>query len=87
MRMGAARSVVHKMGDEWRRSSVNISEIRDRLDGPQDLDQPVVMIGDRSNVVPANQNGIAIGRTPQHVLNIHAANPHNSALRTGTRLF
>ena len=28
-----------------------------------------------SNVVPANQNGIAYGRTPQHVLNIVYGNP------------
>lgn len=73
--MGAVRSVIYKMGDEWRRRSVNISEARDRLDGPQDLDQPVVQVGPMSNVVPANENGIAFGRTPQHVLNIVYGNP------------
>ena len=81
--MGAVRSVIYKMGDEWRRRSVNISEMRDRLDGPQDLDQPVVKIGDRSNVVPANENGIAYGRTPQHVLNIVYGNPAPGILMGG----
>ena len=81
--MGAVRSVIYKMGDEWRRRSVNISDMRDRLDGPEDLDQPVVQIGDRSNVVPANQNGIAYGRTPQHVLNIVYGNPAQGVLMGG----
>lgn len=81
--MGAVRSVIYKMGHEWRRRSVNISELRDRLDGPEDLDQPVVKIGDRSNVVPANYNGIAYGRTPQHVLNIVYGNPAAGVMMGG----
>lgn len=81
--MGAVRSVIYKMGDDWRRRAVNISEMRDRLDGPQDLDQPPIQIGDRSNVVPANQNGIAFGRTPQHVLNIVYGNPAQGVLQGG----
>ena len=31
--------------------------MRDRLDGPQDLAQPVVQIGDESKRVPAKYNG------------------------------
>lgn len=81
--MGAVRSVIYKMGEDWRRRSVNISDMRDRLDGPEDLDQPVVKVGDRSNVVPANYNGIAYGRTPQHVLNIVYGNPAQGVLMGG----
>jgi hypothetical protein len=68
--MGAVRSVIYKMGDSWRSRAAAISELRDRLDGPQDLDQPPVKIGEMANIAPANENGIAFGRTPQHALNI-----------------
>lgn len=46
-----------------------ISDARDSLDGPSDLDQG---IGDMntSNIVPADENAIAFSRTPQQVLNI-----------------
>lgn len=81
--MGAVRSVIYKMGGDWRQRSVAISEMRDRLDGPQDLDQPVVQIGQMSNIVPANENGIAFGRTPQHVLNIVYGNPGPNILEGG----
>lgn len=81
--MGAVRAVIYKMGDDWRRRSVAISEMRDSLDGRQDLDQPVVQVGQMSNVVPANYNGIAYGRTPQHVLNIVYGNPAPGILMGG----
>lgn len=80
---GAVRSVIYKMGGAWREASVAISNTRDKLDGPQDLDQPVVQIGDKSNVVPANHNGIAYGRTPQHVLNIVYGTPAAGVLMGG----
>lgn len=80
---GAVRAVIYKMGDAWRQASVAISDTRDKLDGPQDLDQPVTMYGAMSNVVPSNQNGIAYGRTPQHVLNIVFANPAQGVLQGG----
>ena len=73
--MGAIRSVIYKMGDTWRSRAAAISELRDRLDGPQDLDQPPVKIGNMANITPANRNGIAYGRTPQHALNIIYGNP------------
>lgn len=81
--MGAVRSVIYKMGDRARARSIAISNLRDSLDGPQDLDQPVVQIGDKSNVVPANHNGIAFGRTPQHVLNIVYGTPARGVIQGG----
>ncbi len=81
--MGAVRSVIYKMGDRARARSIAISNLRDQLDGPQDLDQPVVQIEDRSNVVPANENGIAYSRTPQHVLNIVYGNPAQGVVMGG----
>jgi len=81
--MGAVRSVIYKMGDRARARSIAVSNLRDQLDGPQDLDQPVVAIGDKSNVVPANYNGIAYGRTPEHVLNIVYGNPAQGVMAGG----
>lgn len=72
---GSGRAIIYKMGDEWKRRASAISEVRDTLDGAQDLDQPPVTIRDMSNISPTNQNGIAYSRTPQHVLNIVYANP------------
>lgn len=80
---GAVRSVIYKMGETWRHASVAISNTRNALDGPQDLDQPVRQVEDRSNVVPANENGIAFGRTPNHVLNIVFANPATGVIQGG----
>jgi hypothetical protein len=81
--MGAVRSVIYRMGDRARSRAAAISELRDRLDGPQDLDQPPVKVGNMSNIVPANQNGIAFGRTPQHALNIAYGNPARGVLAGG----
>jgi len=73
--MGAVRSVLYKMGEPARSRAAAISNLRDRLDGPQDLDQPPVKVGEMSNIAPANENGIAFGRTPQHALNIVYGKP------------
>lgn len=81
--MGAVRAVIYKMGEAARSRSFAISELRDRLDGPQDLDQPVVQMRGMSNVVPANENGIAFGRTTDHVLNIVYGNPAKGVLQGG----
>jgi hypothetical protein len=81
--MGAVRSVIYKLGEPARARSIALSELRDRLDGPQDLDQPVVQIGQMSNVVPSNGNGIAFGRTPQHALNILYNNPAQAVMAGG----
>ncbi len=81
--MGAVRSVIYKIGDPARSRSVALSDLRDRLDGPQDLDQPVVRSGQMSNVVPSNENGIAFGRTTSHTLNILYNNPARGVLQGG----
>jgi hypothetical protein len=47
-----------------------ISDARDSLDGPSDLDQGVRPRGAESNIVPADGNGIAFSRTAPQVLNI-----------------
>jgi hypothetical protein len=67
--MGMARSVLYRMGAEARRAANAISDARDRLDGPDDLDQGIEVNG-RANVVPSDPDGIAFSRTPQQVLRI-----------------
>ncbi len=62
--MGAVRSVLYRMGIPARQRAAAISNLRDRLDGPQDLDQPPVKVADMANIVPTNENGIVFGRTP-----------------------
>ena len=80
--MGAVRSVLYKMGDPARARSAAISNLRDSLDGPDDRDQPVAL-GGRANIVPANENGIVFGRTPQHTLNIVYNNPARGVMQGG----
>jgi hypothetical protein len=46
-----------------------ISLARTRLDGPGMDDQGVTVMG-KANIVPADANGLAYGRTPERVLNI-----------------
>jgi hypothetical protein len=47
-----------------------ISDARDSLDGPSDLDQGVRSQGDASNIVPTDGNGLAFSRSAGQVLNI-----------------
>jgi hypothetical protein len=67
--MGMARSVLYRMGGEARRAANAISDARDSLDGPEDLDQGIEVNG-RANIVPSNTDGQAFSRTPQQVLRI-----------------
>jgi hypothetical protein len=47
-----------------------ISNARDSLDNAADVDQGISGGGDVSNIVPADENGIAFSRSPGDVLNI-----------------
>lgn len=67
--MGMARSTLYLMGTEARTAANAISDARDALDGPDDLDQGIEVNG-RPNIVPSNADGQAFSRTPQQVLRI-----------------
>jgi hypothetical protein len=67
--MGMARSVLYRMGPEARHAANALSDARDKLDGPEDLDQGIEMDG-KANIVPSTPDAIAFSRTPQQVLRI-----------------
>lgn len=67
--MGMVRSTLYRMGDEARRAANAISDARDRLDGPEDLDQGIEVNG-RANIVPTDADAKVFSRTPQQVLRI-----------------
>lgn len=67
--MGMVRSTLYRMGTAARNAANAISDARDRLDGPDDLDQGIVLDG-RANIVPSDSDGRAFARTPQQVLRI-----------------
>lgn len=67
--MGMVRSTLYRMGTAARNAANAISDARDRLDGPADLDQGIVMNG-KANIVPSDADGVAFARTPQQVLRI-----------------
>src|SRR5688572_2030775 len=67
--MGMARSVLYRMGDEAREAANKLSDARDKLDGPEDVDQGIKVNG-KANIVPADADAKAFSRTPQQVLRI-----------------
>src|SRR4051812_23297688 len=67
--MGMVRSTLYRMGTAARNAANAISDARDRLDGPDNLDQGIVMNG-RANFVPSDSDARAFARTPQQVLRI-----------------
>jgi hypothetical protein len=67
--MGMARSVLYRMGAEARDAANKLSDARDKLDGPEDVDQGI-SVGGKANIVPADADAKAFSRTPQQVLRI-----------------
>jgi hypothetical protein len=57
------------MSDEAKQAANKLSDARDKLDGPDDLDQGIEVNG-KANIVPATPDAIAFKRTPQQVLRI-----------------
>lgn len=70
---GLIRTVLYAKGfatPSLRTSADRISDARDSLDGPTDLDQGISGTATESNIVPLDANGIAYSRTTGQVLNI-----------------
>lgn len=70
---GLIRTVLYGRGVQTpslRSSADAISNARDSLDGPSDLDQGISPANDTSNIVPTDANGLAFSRTPGQVLSI-----------------
>jgi len=64
---GEVRTVLYARG--FGTATARISDLRDSVDGPDDLDQGVVRNG-RANIVPTDANGLVFSRSAEQVLNI-----------------
>jgi hypothetical protein len=69
---GTVRTVLLGLGLDGPANA--ISDARDSLDGPSDLDQGISVDG-AANIVPTDENGIAFSRSTDQVLNIVYLNP------------
>ena len=67
--MGMARAQLYEMGEAAWNAPNAVSDARDKLDGPEDLDQGIRVDG-KPNIVPSTPDAIAFTRTPQQVLRI-----------------
>jgi Ferritin-like domain len=67
--MGMARSQLYRMGEAAWNAANAVSDARDKLDGPEDVDQGIQVDG-KANIVPSTADAIAFTRTPQQVLRI-----------------
>ncbi|SEM79146.1 Ferritin-like domain-containing protein [Sphingomonas gellani] len=70
---GLIRTLLYRRGlatPSLRTNAGLISDARDSLDGPTNLDEGIVGDANTSNIVPADSNGIVFGRTAAQVLNI-----------------
>ena len=70
---GLIRTVLYRKGMDTtslRTNADKFSDARDSLDGTTDLDQGISPVGDVSNIVPTDSNGLTFSRTPGQVLNI-----------------
>lgn len=66
---GSVRTVLFSQGTAVQDLANSISDVRDSLDGPTDLDQGI-RLGGMANIVPADGNSIAFSRSTRQVLNI-----------------
>ncbi|QBI56246.1 ferritin-like domain-containing protein [Streptomonospora litoralis] len=73
---GNIRTLLFSKG--LRAPSVAISDARDSLDGASDLDQGVVDSEGRANIVPADENALAFGRSAAQVLNVVYLTPEQA---------
>ena len=72
---GAIRSLLYVNG--FYQQAQAISDARDSLDGPTDLDQGIGDVN-TSNLVVSTPGGLAFARTTQQVLNIVYLNPNTT---------
>jgi len=80
--MGLVRSILFRQGKRVQNAANAISDARDRLDGPSDKDQGIILNG-RANVVPSDKNGIVFSRTPKEVLRIAYLTPRSGVSAGG----